>query len=365
MNRYRVSVVRCDAYDPERVSKALAETLAHLDASFKPGMRILIKPNLMSPVKPERAITTHPVVLEELCKILKAAGAEILIGESSFYNTDRAFDVCDIESLTRYARLINFETQSRRLVPFGGKIGAVPLPEILFQVDCIINVAKMKTHGLTGVTLCVKNLYGCIPGALKQGYHKTLPDPRSFSRFLIRLQSEIRPQLNIIDGIVGLEGEGPGACGQPTASGLVVAGASACATDIIASEMMGFKSDEIYTNRYSGIRRTEIETVGNGREVRLSFKKPLSANFPYLIYFAGLLPRLRIAFDPERCVRCGLCGEKCPAGVISFHPGPECDHRRCIRCYCCMEVCPHSAVYLREHWIKSRLKKLARMVVRG
>ena len=272
-------------YDPAEVSKSLEVTLAHLNVSFRPGMRVLMKPNLMSPVKPERAITTHPVVLEELCKILRAAGAETLIGESAFYNTDHAFGVCDIAPLSRYARLINFETEPRRFVPFGGKVGAVPLPEILFQVDCIINVAKMKTHGLTGVTLCVKNLYGCIPGALKQGYHKALPHPRSFSRFLIRLQSEIRPQLNIIDGIVGLEGEGPGASGRPTPSGLVVAGASACAVDIIASEMMGFNLGEIYTNRYSGIKRTEIETVGDGREDRLSFKKPLSANFPYLILF--------------------------------------------------------------------------------
>lgn len=360
MIRYRVSCVRCDTYDPSKVRKSLEESLAHLDASFSAGMRVLIKPNLMSPVKPERAITTHPVVLEELCKILKAAGAEILIGESAFYNTDHAFDICDIEHLSQYARLINFETEPRRLVSFGGKVGAVPLPEILFQVDCIINVAKMKTHGLTGVTLCVKNLFGCIPGAIKQGYHKILPNPRSFSRFLIRLQGEIRPQLNIIDGIMGLEGEGPGAAGRPIHSGLIVAGASVCATDIIASEMMGFKPDEIYTNRYSGIKRAEIETVGNGREKALSFKKPLSANFPYLIYFAGLLPRSRITFDREICIRCGLCGDKCPAEAITFHPEPECDHRRCISCYCCLEVCPHSAVSLREHWIRSRLRDIVK-----
>lgn len=365
MNRYRVSCIRCDNYDPAEVGKSLSETLAHLSISFQSGMRILIKPNLMSPVNPERAITTHPVVLEELCKILKAAGAEILIGESAFYSTDQAFGLCEIEPLSRYARLINFESEPKRYVPFGGKVGTVPLPEILFQVDCIINVAKMKTHGLTGVTLCVKNLYGCIPGVLKQGYHKTLPRPRSFSRFLFRLQSEIRPQLNIIDGIVGLEGEGPGASGRPTRSGLVVAGTSACAVDIIASEMMGFNPREIYTNRYSGIRRTEIETVGNGREVRLSFKKPLSANFPYLIYFTGFLPRLRIAFDSELCVRCGLCGEKCPAGAITFHPEPICNHKRCISCYCCLEVCPHSAVSLREHWIRRRLKNIAKMVIRS
>lgn len=364
MNRYRVSCVRCDTYDPAEVSRSLAETLTHLNVSFKSGMRVLMKPNLMSPVKPERAITTHPVVLEELCIILKAAGVEILIGESAFYNTDNAFGVCDIATLSRYARLINFESEPKRFLPFGGKIGAVPLPEILFQVDCIINVAKMKTHGLTGVTLCVKNLYGCIPGAVKQGYHKILPSPRSFSRFLIKLHEEIKPQLNIIDGIVGLEGEGPGASGHPTHSGLFVAGTSASAVDIIASEIMGFNPREIYTNRYSGIRRTEIETVGNGREVSLSFKKPLSANFPYLIYFTEFLPQLRITFDGELCVRCGLCGEKCPAGAIAFHPEPRCDHRRCISCYCCLEVCPHSAVYLREHWIRRGLKSIVKKVVK-
>lgn len=365
MIRHRVSCVRCDTYHPSEVSRALEETLAHLSVSFKPGMRVLVKPNLMSPVKPARAITTHPTILEELCKILKAAGAEILIGESAFYNTDHAFGVCDIAPLSRYAKIINFETEPTRMVPCGGKVGAVPLPEILFQVDFIINVAKMKTHGLTGVTLCVKNLYGCIPGAVKQGYHKILPNPRSFSRFLIGLHREIKPRLNIIDGVVGLEGEGPGASGQPMASGLIVAGTSACATDIVATEMMGFKPEQIYTNRYSGIRRTEIETVGNGRDVRKFFKKPLSANFPYLIYFAGLLPRSRIHFASEHCVECGLCGKKCPAGAISFHPGPECDHQRCILCYCCMEVCPHSAVYLREQWIRRCLRSLVKTALQA
>jgi uncharacterized protein (DUF362 family)/Pyruvate/2-oxoacid:ferredoxin oxidoreductase delta subunit len=365
MSRYRVSCVRCGAYDPAPVNRAIADTIAHLDLSFKPGMRVLIKPNLMSPVKPERAITTHPVLLEELCKILSATGVEILIGESSFHSTDRAFGVCGVESLSRYGRLVNFEKEPKRLVPFGGKIGDVPLPEILFEVDCIVNVAKMKTHGLTGVTLCVKNLYGCIPGSLKQGYHKILTDPRSFSRFLIRLNREIRPQWNMIDGIVGLEGEGPGASGEPTPSGLIVAGASASATDIVASGLMGFKPDSIYTNKYSGIEGTEIETVGDGREVLLSFKKPLSANFPYLMNLDRLLPRSRIVFDDEHCVRCGFCGKGCPAGVITFRPGPECDHQRCICCYCCIEVCPHRAVTLREHWVRSQLKSVIKMMTGG
>ena len=358
MPLYRVSCVRCDDYKALTVQKALEETIANLGVSFRPGMKVLLKPNLMSPVRPERAITTHPSVLEEFCKMLKAADVEILIGESAFYNTDDAFAACGVSPLARYGEIINFEKEPTRLTPLGDKVGAVPLPEILFQADCIVNIAKMKTHGLTGVTLCVKNLYGCIPGVVKQKYHNILPNPRLFSRFLIELQEAIAPHLNIIDGIVGLEGEGPGRSGRPTHSGLIVAGLSACATDIIASEMMGFRPDEIHTNRYSGISRTEIETVGSGCHKKTSFQKPLSANFPRLIYLAGLLPRSRITFDLGRCVVCGLCGEKCPAEAISFHPGPQCDHKRCILCHCCIEVCPQGAVLLREHWVRRFLRSV-------
>jgi uncharacterized protein (DUF362 family)/NAD-dependent dihydropyrimidine dehydrogenase PreA subunit len=345
------------------VGNSLTQTLENLNYSFKPGIKVLIKPNLMSPAKPERAITTHPSILEELCKILKASSAEIIIGESSFYNTRQAFDVCGIAQLDQYAQLINFENVQTRPVFLGNQVGDVPLPEILFNVDCIINVAKMKTHGLTGATLCVKNLYGCIPGVMKQSYHKALQKPRAFSYFLIQLHNKIAPSLNIIDGVMGLEGEGPGASGKPISSNLIFAGESACAVDIIASETMGFKANEIYTNRFSEIRRDEIETVGSGCNEHILFKKPLSANFPYLIYFAEFLPKSKINFYHDRCVQCRLCEEKCPAAAISFHPKPICDHKLCIRCFCCMEICPQSAIFLQEHWIRNNLRRIIKKVL--
>jgi len=359
-NKHRVSVIRCDDYESANVRSALEKSLSHLGVSFKMGKKVLIKPNLMSPTKPEKAITTHPIILEELCKILKESGSEIFIGESSFHKTEIAFDICRIRPLSQYAKLINFETQPQRIVSFGGNIGNVPLPNILFDVDLVINVAKMKTHSLTGVTLCVKNLYGCIPGAIKQGYHNVLTTPQSFSRFLIQLHNEILPQLNIIDGIIGVEGAGPGISGQPISSGLVIAGVSAFAVDIIASEIMGFKAEDIFTNRYSGLQRIDIEIVGDGHDARLPFEKPLSASIPCFQFFARFIPQSRIDFRSDYCVVCGLCGEKCPNVAISFDSFPTCDNRRCVRCYCCMEACPHGAVYLHEHWTRTWLRAIAK-----
>ncbi len=359
--KYRVSINYCDSYEDIKINHVLEKTFSDLEISFKRGMKVLIKPNLMSPAKPEKAITTHPVILEEICKILKKSDVEIFIGESSFHKTEIAFDICQIRALGRYGQLVNFEKQPVQMMTFNDTIKEVPLPKILFEVDLIINVAKLKTHSLTGgVSLCVKNLYGCIPGAIKQGYHKLLTTPRSFSKFLVQLHNRIVPQLNIIDGVMGLEGDGPGVSGKPICSNLIIAGNSALAVDIVASEIMGFRVKDIFTNYYSGLCQSDIETVGDGQDVRLDFEKPLSASIPYFQFLSRFIPKSRIDFNLELCTSCGLCRDKCPSFAISLDSFPKCDNRLCVRCYCCMEACPCGAVYLREHYIRSLLRNFAK-----
>ena len=168
---HKVSVIKCNSYKKEIVKKALKESLNLINFKFHKGMKILIKPNLLLPCKPEKAITTHPVIIEELCKILSKHKAEIHIGDSASNNTNLALEVCGIRGLEKYAKIINFESEEQKIVQID-KVGKVLLPKILFDVDLVINLAKMKTHSLTGVTLCIKNLYGCIPGRLKEEYHR-------------------------------------------------------------------------------------------------------------------------------------------------------------------------------------------------
>lgn len=362
-----VSIVKCASYEKKKVRKALLASLKNINFHIQKNIKVLIKPNLLSPAKPEKAITTHPVIIEELCKILKEHNCQIFIGESSAYNTDLAFKVCGLKKLEKYAKLVNFESEEKIMHDFPNA-KKVPLPAILFKVDLIINLAKMKTHGLTMATLCVKNLYGCVPGEMKMLYHKTLHSPSSFSHLLISLCKQIKPELNIIDGIIGIEGDGPGATGKPIKSKLIIAGKNPFATDIITSEIMGFKPNSIYTNKLSGIKRENILVLGNGKDIKLDFKKPKTHSIRFLLFLMNLFPKSKISFDKEKCKKCHLCEQKCPVKVISLNTKdgfPECEHKNCIHCLCCIEVCPHKAIFLKQHWTKELMTTIARKMVKA
>lgn len=354
--QFKVSIVKCVSYNNSEINKALIESLNNIDFELKKGMKILIKPNLLSPSPPEKAITTHPVVIEELCKILKKYDSEIYIGDSSSYNTNQALEVCGIKKLSKYAKILNFEDQPKKF--FDIEKNKIPLPEIIFKVDLIINLAKLKTHAVTKVTLCVKNLYGCIPGKLKQNLHRTILNIKDFNLFLLKLHETISPQLNIIDGVLGLEGEGPGSLGNPIDSKVIIMGRDARAVDIVASELMGFRSEDIFTNKLSKINKKEIEVDGNGKDIKLKFKKPSTHIIRFLFPIARIFPKPKIKFNNKKCNRCLICEENCPVKAIKINPLQKCDHKKCINCLCCTEMCPNGAVYLQEHWTKRTIKNM-------
>jgi len=367
MQKEIVSVVKCSSYKNEEVRKALESSLKNINFEFKKGTKVLIKPNLLSASLPERAITTHPIILEELCKILKKYDAKIYIGDSSAFDTDQALETCGINKLSKYAEIINFESQPKKFFNLGKRTHRVPLPKILFDVDLVINVAKLKTHALTQVTLCTKNLYGCIPGRLKEQYHKLLHTPKSFAKFIVKIEETIKPQLNILDGVTGIEGNGPASSGKKIQSNLIFAGKNAPAVDIIASEIMGFRPNSIPTNKLSHLKRKHIETIGNGKELKLNFEKPTTHSIQAFMFLNALFPKSKITFNKEICKRCHLCEKKCPVRAITLKTEdgfPICNWKKCIQCLCCIEVCPHKAVYLRDHWSKIAVRYIAKKVIK-
>ena len=353
----KVSIVKCNTYENKKVRKALLDSLKNINFKFKKGSRVLIKPNLIAPQKKEKAVTTHPVIVEELCKILKEHKCKIFIGESAAFNTDQAFKTCGISKLSKYAKIINFEGDKKKFVTLDG-VKKVPLAKSIFDVDLVINFPKLKTHCLMQTTLCVKNLYGCIPGNLKAIYHKTMLNNTKFGKFLLKIEEKINPQLNIIDGILALEGNGPGASGKPIKANVIIAGKNARATDIIASEFMGFKYKQVITNKLSKIPRKDIEVVGSGKNKRMMFLKPQTFYSPLAHWMAGLLAKHKIEFDYDKCTKCGTCERQCPVHAIKLNPWPKCNHKKCILCLCCIEVCPEKAISLKEHFIVKTIRKL-------
>lgn len=365
MKKDLVSVEKCNDYSSKKVRGALIKSLKNINFDLSKLKRkvVLIKPNLLSPAKPEVGITTHPMMVEELCKLLKEVKVKkIIIGDSSAYNTDATIKLSGIGKLEKYAEIINFESQKKKFFDFKipGLDEKVPLPNILFDVDFIINFAKLKTHGLTQVTLCTKNLYGCVPGKVKEEIHKHLPSAKNFSKLLHKLALEIKPGLNFVDGVVGIEGEGPGASGKIVKSNLLFASESVGAVDFIASDKMGFSPMQIYTNKYSGVKQKQIGVVGSGKDVKMKFEKPSTHLIPGFFWLSKFIPKGKIIADENKCRRCGICVKKCPVNALELKPYAKCDHKICIHCLCCVEVCPYDAIKLEEPWIKRFLMNVVK-----
>ncbi len=358
-----VSIEKCESYKAEELKKALEKSLKNLNFKFKKNKKILIKPNILGYYEPEKAITTNPLILEELCKILKKYNPKIYIGDSSGSNTEKALEVSGINKLSKYGKILNFDKEPVKTFLIQDK--KINLPKIIFEMDLIINFAKMKTHTFTGVTLCSKNLYGCIPGEIKSYIHKTNQTHEKLSKILINLHRIIKPQLNFIDGIDGIEGNGPGIAGKKIHPGLIIASENTFAADIIASELMGFDAYKIETNRLSGIKKKDIKIIGEKiDDVKINFEKPSTYARPIFKTINNLFPKPRIAFNKELCEKCHICEKHCPVKTITLKTKdgfPICEHKNCILCFCCIEMCPHNAVLFRDHWTKRFLRYLTKL----
>jgi len=353
----KVSIVKCESYDIEEVKKALEDALKLIDFKFKNNLKVFIKPNVLGAFDPEDAITTNPVIIECLCLIFKKFNAEIFIGDSSSINTELSLKKTGIEKIAKKykAHLLILDNEETFQIDIDSKIKKISLPKIIKEVDLVINVPKLKTHALTKYTGAIKNLYGLIPGKIKIQYHRILTDPKDFSKLLFEIYSNIKPKLNIMDGIIGIEGMGPGKAGSKIKSNLLFASTDSLALDIIASQVIGFKPEEIFTNNV--IKKDFEIKISGYKDVKVPYKKPINSRS--VISIAGsILLKLKIAFDYIKCIKCQKCGKNCPANVITFHPFPRCDNKNCIKCFCCIEVCPNSAVYLKEHKIVDTAKKI-------
>jgi len=354
----KVSVVKCSSYKQSKVDKAVARALKLIgfDAKEYKGKKVLIKPNILGSYKKNRqkAITTNPALVESVCKILKKAGVKkIYIGESSFMGTPAAFKTSGIEKVAKKhavnGKPIVFEQE--KLVRISDKNAKIlknfPVAKIVNDVDLIINMPKMKTHSLARVTLGIKNLYGLIPGGLKQRLHNKAAGNR-FSEILVDIYQNVMPELNILDGVVGMEGEGPSS-GDLKKAGLIFASKNTVALDIAASTAMEFKPRKIPAVRFAVRRglypKYKFDLVGMKKLPKVHFRKPREQTIKSKLrrLFRKENP---IVCDIQKCIKCGTCAKHCPANAITLKPYPVIDKKKCIRCYCCMEVCPVHALSL-------------------
>ncbi|MDO9557969.1 MAG: DUF362 domain-containing protein [Coriobacteriia bacterium] len=368
MTRSQVALVRCESYDPKAVDEAIGRALDLLGGAgrfARPGERLLLKPNLLVASKPADAVTTHPAVFEAVIRHLQAAGATLTYGDSpAFGKAEGAARRGGLaEVAERYDVAFKEFTEGRQVsFPDGGLIKQFTLAAPVLDADGIVSLSKLKTHGLTRMTGAVKNQFGCIPGVLKGEFHARMPDVERFSQMLVDLTAVIAPRLFVMDGILGMEGNGPRG-GDPRMMNVIIASEDPVALDATVCAMVKLDSRLVPTVRWGaewGLGNAEdIEYLGDALETFVVEDFVVNRSTGSTTTTQGRFGALvkdwvvpRPVIDTSRCTSCGTCVQMCPIDpkAVDFdselgHAVPPVYHyERCIRCYCCQELCPEHAI---------------------
>jgi uncharacterized protein (DUF362 family)/Pyruvate/2-oxoacid:ferredoxin oxidoreductase delta subunit len=375
-----VSIVKCGSYEEIAVESAVFDALSALGGIgkyVKKGNRVLLKVNLLSASTPDKAITTHPSIVKALVKQVQSAGGIPIIADSpggpfSKGMLESAYKKSGMSQVAQEtgARL-NYDTSSKQVSNPEGKIAKkLDIISILDGIDVVITVPKLKTHTLTKFTGATKILFGVVPGLTKPAYHLKFAEIDNFCDMLLDILAYVRPTLSVMDGVIGMEGDGPGSSGIPRKVGIILASEDSVALDVVASSIIGMNVDEVPILRRAKERglttgnMSDIKVIGvQPGEVAVKFRLPavhggINKAFSnkglrsFLLKYAVSYPVAN-----SKCIRCGICKQNCPADAITIKGKAQMDMGKCIRCYCCHELCPHKAVDLRSHlgWI-GRLK---------
>jgi len=365
-----VSLIACGKYEPVLLDKAIEQ--AAIFASFPDirGKRILVKPNVLNASSVDKAVTTHPEFVAAVLRFLKARGAaKIVVGDSPAWQSGssasktagiyRAVELSDVE-------WIDFSPGKPHAAPDAKLVKSFIFASALDECDLIVNLPKLKTHRLMIYTGAIKNFFGLIPGLGKSGMHLRFPDKTRFGTMLVDLAMSLPPSFTFMDGIIAMEGEGPGN-GSPFELGAILASSDPAALDWIAAQCIGYeplKIPYLVDALERGNRDPRAPTIIVGP---LSVAEAKAEDFDLLPYdrktsssaagmpgFARALFRKltvdRPIFRPDKCIGCSACVKICPAHALELGKNKSMQHQiriddeACITCFCCHEVCPARAI---------------------
>lgn len=379
MKNYDVAVVRCKTYDVEAVKPALEEAVNAVNGLdfVKSGMKIIIKPNLVSFKKPDAAATTHPALLEALVEMLLARGADVTIGDSpggphSLPLLNRVYAATGMDRVEKLGAKLNRNMNEKTVdFPEGKVLKNFTYTEYLDEADAIIDFCKLKSHGMLGMSAAVKNLFGTIPGLKKPEVHYKFQNDAEFADMLVDLNEYFKPRLAICDAVVGMEGNGPTA-GTPRQIGAIIASKSTYYADVVGAELIGMNIDGLptlqaaYERGFAPASSKNLRVYGDIRALTVDdFKAPpvrglsfmRKGNVLHFISKAAL--EHKPTLKKRLCVGCGECARMCPAKAIEMkNKKPHINREKCIRCFCCQEFCPRAAMVAHRPLAAKALNKL-------
>lgn len=230
-----VSLLRAESYHLEVLQASLESVLAPLggiEAFVKPGDRVLLKPNLLTGSRPTQECTTRPEIVYCVAKLVQAAGGQPFMGDSPAFGSAKG-----VAKANGYLPFLDelevpiVEFQGKRYKTVGENFNHLLLSKDAMDADVVINLPKVKSHMQLTMTMGVKNLFGCVPGKMKAWWHMEAgKDAQRFGMMLVETARAIAPDLTIVDGIIGHEGQGPSG-GEPRNLGVLAASTNVFALD--------------------------------------------------------------------------------------------------------------------------------------
>ena len=339
----------------------LVEPFGGWAAIVSPGERVAVKVNLLRGAPPEKAVTTHPETLGCVLRALKEAGAEPFVADSPggpngpakvarAYKMSGIADVCTAEGV----QIVDVEDDRTTLDAADGRLyRSFPAGKAFLDADAIVQVGVLKTHQLMRLTGGVKLTYGVIPGLAKAHLHVKAQRRDDFADMLLDLHLAVRPRFTIIDGIIAMEGQGPGS-GEPKELGSLFAAHDCVALDVALADRTAHERKSVYTVAAS-TRRGLVDLddpyrlAGDPIVPDPTFKpvrRDMQERVPPALQrtFRNLITARPRLVKPDACIRCNECAAICGARAIVMDPLPDYDDSACVRCFACTEVCPTAAI---------------------
>jgi uncharacterized protein (DUF362 family) len=231
-----VSLIRATSYETAQLRESIESVLAPLGgigAFVKPGDRVLLKPNLLTGARPTKECVTRPELVRCVAQLVMEAGGKPFFGDSPAFGS--AMGVAKSNGYLPMMAELNLpvvEFHGKRYETASENFNHLLLSKEAIEADVVINLPKVKSHMQLTMTLGVKNLFGCVPGKMKAWWHMEAgKSAERFGEMLVETARAISPNLTIIDGIIGHEGNGPSA-GEPRELGVLGAAADVFALDV-------------------------------------------------------------------------------------------------------------------------------------
>lgn len=374
-----VSLVKCESYDEKEVRTALEAVLEPVGGLewVTDGMTVVIKANLVAGMAPDKAVTTHPVLICELTKMLKDRGARVIIGDSpggiySHAYVSRVYAAAGLKAAEECGAELNQDFSQKDMDnPDGVVLKRLTYTAYLDKADAIIDFCKLKSHGMMGMSAAAKNMFGAIPGTIKPEYHFKYPEYEDFANMIVDIDELFKPRLSIVDAVTGMEGNGPTA-GNPKKYGFVAVSKNAFTADLVCATLLGIKPMEVPQLK-DAIERSLCPAEADNSLTNLTKEEFEALKCPDTVlpdsHSAGAVSwiarvqrmgggRVIKLFRPKpvvkksKCVGCGKCAEYCPVHTIEMKKKRPKIHRAdCIHCFCCQELCPIGAINIKTNRI--------------